>query len=322
MIEDYCCWFPLWAWTALAGGVVLVLLVLRTKRVRHPPRGAASHIVVRVIDLRKSTDFYKAIGLSVVETTESVALLECPKCLGFQPYLLLEKNDDKSVKPAPADVAVAAGYGRMIFRVDNSKAIVEELNARHSIKPIADPVRDVVLVDDKPVSECTIACFQDPDGAIVELIEIHGTRNQSKIVPFAININATDCDKSITVYKALGLEMQLDMGKVENRFYPAIGVANPGVAGRVCLLNASNGFVVDLIEWENPKTMLRRKGQHHGIHRFALVVPNVEAVSLASGWKREGSVRSQVLPGPLGKATSVIVADPDGTSLELVSFHS
>ena len=59
------------------------------------------------------------------------------------------------------------------------------------------------------------------------------------------------------LYKALGFGLNADMGAVDNDFYKALAIPDPGVARQVSLVRLPSNpfFVLDLVEWAKPATV-------------------------------------------------------------------
>lgn len=267
--------------TAVVGGAILLQTLRNGKDDSKRQFEKVSFVRVRVIDLRRSLHFYRDVmGFREAKGTSSrtrqrdvvaqsqhqrQVLLCAPRGEGWQPYLLLEENKNVRVRQ---DHAAAVGIGRMCLLCPNVHDEVRRL-AKLRYQPVAPPVTDIAGGTHKlETLECTIAAFCDPDGNLVEFVSFESRMvsgflsilSTLRVVDFPmwvhVNVNVTCYETSWKAYQQLGFIMGTDYGRVTNNLYKALGIPDPGCAKAVSLIHQpKRSFAVDLIEWEDPKTV-------------------------------------------------------------------
>jgi catechol 2,3-dioxygenase-like lactoylglutathione lyase family enzyme len=143
------------------------------------------HININVQSLERSREFYEMLGFRVVARFEEKSA-SLDRGLGFpesdvrtntaalfmklgngrnETVLdLAEWRWPRSISPAPSITNI--GIPRIALRVDDIEAIVAKLKTR-GITFFSDP-QTISTLERKP----RFACFKDPDGVILELVQV------------------------------------------------------------------------------------------------------------------------------------------------------
>ena len=140
------------------------------------------HTVVNATDLDKSVAFYKALGFEVLNDRRDIkwpdfvagvfglkraqgrgVLMNLPSDPSGPMMDILEWTEPKSV-PIPVD---GHSVPRIIaFRVKNVRAAYEDLKSR------GIPVTELAEPQPKDLGVVGVCCARDPDGTLIELIEL------------------------------------------------------------------------------------------------------------------------------------------------------
>ncbi len=142
------------------------------------------HVNVNCSDFDRSLAFYQRLGYQLVAMVPETNTVEVAAAVGMPPYRvrggilhlpgestlidLLEWQDPSDPEP-PYPHLWHLGLARIALRTTDLDADLAEL-AADGIVPIGPPA--VVQWPGQPTSR--IACLPDPDGTIVELVEIEG----------------------------------------------------------------------------------------------------------------------------------------------------
>lgn len=139
-----------------------------------------------------------------------------------------------------------------------------------------------------------------------------------------VNVNCSDFDRSLEFYELLGFQKYLDVPSTNTKeVAAAVGMPPYRVKGALLALNnAKNPFVIDLLEWQDPKDDEAPYGHlyHLGINRIALSTDDLEQEM--ARLKLEGieflsePASVKIEGGP--ETRFVCFKDPDGTIIELV----
>ena len=139
-----------------------------------------------------------------------------------------------------------------------------------------------------------------------------------------VNVNCSDFDRSLEFYELLGFQKYLDVPSTNTKeVAAAVGMPPYRVKGALLALkNAKNPFVIDLLEWQDPKDDEAPYGHlyHLGINRIALSTDDLEQEMVRL--KLEGieflsePASVKIEGGP--ETRFVCFKDPDGTIIELV----
>ena len=139
-----------------------------------------------------------------------------------------------------------------------------------------------------------------------------------------VNVNCSDFDRSLKFYQLLGFKKYLDVPSTNTKeVAAAVGMPPYLVKGALLALqNAKVPFVIDLLEWQDPKDDDPPYDHlyHLGINRIALASDDLEqdmARLKAEGVEFLSEPASVKLEdGPVTRF--VCFKDPDGTVIELV----
>jgi len=312
-----------------------------------------SHVLIRVTDIEKSKKFYTDLGFVYEEegaSSSSSSSTSPSKCTilkspspNSQPYLVLQEKQQRGNSTNSSRHCADVGYARVCFLVSNVSKEIERMT-KLGYDVLTDPVTDrpgsvdeqTGKNDNPPV---TIVSYCDPDHNVVELVSLDDVKIKIflkvlQLLTFIkfptwvhVNINATSYDNSWNAYQKLGFMMGTEYGKVVNTLYKALKIPSPGIAKYVALINLPNvvnRFNIDLIEWEDPKTISAKKDKEPSIC-IAIAVKDVSLVvdtitkSANSQWKLISIPQCVNLPSPLGSVIQVKVEDPDGTEIILMS---
>lgn len=146
-----------------------------------------------------------------------------------------------------------------------------------------------------------------------------------------VNVNSSCYEKSWEAYRQLGYIKTKEYGRVDNMLYKALCIPDPGIAKLRSMIKLPNDslFAIDLIEWENPRTVRRTKATettNNSVQpiQFAVAVADVpcamDDVMKVGRCKPVSSIKRVAIPFMSEFAVSAIVADPDGLEVELISF--
>ena len=138
-------------------------------------------------------------------------------------------------------------------------------------------------------------------------------------------VNATDLDKTVAFYEALGFQVLNDRRHVAWPDFVAGVFGLKRAQGRGVLMNLPSdpgGPMMDIIEWTEPKaTPIPTDGQH--VPRIiAFRVKNVRAAF--DDLKRRGvavTTFAEPQPRDLGVVGVCCARDPDGTLIELIELQ-
>ena len=140
------------------------------------------HVNVNCSDFDRSLEFYRLLGFELVAMVPETNTREVAAAIGLPPYRvrggilalpgentlidLLEWQEPRDPAPPYAQLH-HLGLARLALRTTDLDADVDELG-RHGIEPIGPPA--AVPWPGQPTSR--IVCLRDPDGTVVELVEI------------------------------------------------------------------------------------------------------------------------------------------------------
>lgn len=329
---------------------VVATTILQARRPKRPAstrppsdKQVVSHLTVKCRDLEDSVKFYLVLGFLEVSRTKDAVLLSLPEQgIGYAPYLLLQKippSDDgaasSTISEQQQEHCTVAGYGRIALLVPSIIRSSNHMQSTLGLEPIAKPVTDMTTdKNGKPLSTISIAAWRDPDGTVVELVESHDRSLRGFLyllyclgifhypVWVHCNINVSNYSESMKAYRQLGFEVVSDHGRVKNKLYKALGIPDPGVAKQVSMLKRrGDSFQMDIIEWEDPKTLQSKSKKLAGFVSLSLTAMSGEVGRLPVGFEAEDSVEELELPVPLGRTRRRKLLDPDGSTVELVEFR-
>jgi glyoxylase I family protein len=139
---------------------------------------------------------------------------------------------------------------------------------------------------------------------------------------FHVNVNCSNLDRSLAFYQMLGFRVVQDMLSGGGpKLDKGMGLAKVRARGALMAIgDDKRRTLLDLIEWENPKTEGKAYPHlaHIGVCRIALRTPNVPKVYEELKSKGvEFMSEPQVFDGGVA---FVCFRDPDGTFLELINL--
>lgn len=182
---------------------------------------------------------------------------------------------------------------------------------------ISDPVTEQL---DAAKGRSIVVALRDPDGAMVELVQTPNTKRSAFWVH--VNTNVTGIKEAWPWYKSLGFKLLADLGAPANDFYKALKIPDPGLTQRAYLLKLPGdpSFMLDLIEWKDPKTVGRAPVEHAaGIDGMTIIVDGPEALqTLATAAGQPQTLQKDNLPG-IGLVQRVTLVDPDGARLQAIA---
>ncbi len=143
---------------------------------------AMVHVNVNCRDFDRSLAFYQLLGFRLVAMVPETNTSEVAAAVGMAPYRvrggilrlpgestlldLLQWQEPNDPSP-PYEHLYHLGIARIALRTTDLDGDLAELR-RNGIEPIAEPA--TVVWDGQPTSR--IVCFHDPDGTVLELVEI------------------------------------------------------------------------------------------------------------------------------------------------------
>ena len=138
-------------------------------------------------------------------------------------------------------------------------------------------------------------------------------------------VNATDLDRTVAFYQALGFQVLNDRRGIKWPDYVASVFGLKRAQGRGVLMNLPddpNGPMMDIIEWVEPRSVPIPADGQTVPRIIAFRVKNVHAA--ADDLKRRGiPITTLIEPQPreLGIVGCVCARDPDGTLIELIELQ-
>ncbi len=295
------------------------------------------HANINCSDLQQSLDFYEALGfLRGTETYLDVPAEEAVG-LGMPPYQILASpmmHLDGYVidliqwiepyDPSPPYALMNhLGFSRISLKTTNLDEDLTTLQAL-GVEFFSEPV-----TIDRPVQGSRLVCFKDPDGTLIELIElgdaVSGAPNLSGTYitgALRTNVNCNDLERSRSFYEMIGFE---NRGEVEEIGPPELAAAMglPSYHVRASTLALPNGHTLNLTKWEEPYDAGAPYAllNHIGIPRVAISTAYLDGdVSILKGQGVEFYSEPIRPQGPFGVFRFVCFEDPDGTVIELVGL--
>ena len=180
---------------------------------------------------------------------------------------------------------------------------------------------------DRPVANSRLVCFKDPDGTLIEVVElgdaVPGAPNSGGthiIGSLQTSVNCSDFERSRDFYEMIGFETQAEGEYVGSpELAAAVGLDSYHV--REATMTPDKGSSLRLTKWEDPHDSRAPYAHlnHLGIPRIAIQTTHLEAD--VQRLKDQGVVfySEAITPQPpLGIVTYACFEDPDGTVIELV----
>ena len=187
---------------------------------------------------------------------------------------------------------------------------------------------DPVTID-RPVENSRLVCFKDPDGTLIELIElgdaVSGQPNPSGTYitgALGTNVNCSNFEASQSFYNMLGFKTQVE---VEEEGTPELATAFglPSYHVRASTMALPYGPSLNLTRWEDPfdADAPYEHLNHIGIARIAILTLNLDADILSLRAQGVQFYSDPIRPeGDFGFLRFVCFEDPDGTVIELVQL--
>jgi len=298
---------------------------------------AVTHINVNCSDLDRSMRFYRdLVGLTPQSHTKPAPQEGAGFGLSGQvvwdAYLL---HDDRghagpavdllewqSPRPVgrPHQEANHLGFMRVCLAHDNLDGLHAKLT--EAGVPTRSPVVTVPVLEGESVR---FFCCDDPDGTCIEFIE---RREPGPVRMSHININCSDLDASSAWYqRVLGVEPIAPRAEP-----PAADGAGFGFQGDcdyradfLAVGGRADSFILDLLEWKNPKPMgvPSVEANHLGPFRMAFQVDDAQACCTELdrlGVEHSGACWLEMGPDipMIDGLNAIFFRDPDGTMLELI----
>jgi len=293
------------------------------------------HVNVNCSDLARSLRFYRdTVGLAPLSHTSPLpqdgAGFGLPGQVRWDAWLL---HDARGLagpavdllewkQPLPSGRPYAEANHLGMFRLCLTAPDVAALHARlvaAGVPCLAPPVS--VPIDPAAGLSVRFFCSRDPDGTAIEFIEAPGP-----VRLLHVNVNCSDLATSAAWYRrVLGLA---PIGRSCPGPVEGTGFALPGKvewsAEFLAIPGQENPFVIDLLEWKQPRPIGRphASANHLGLFRLAFLVDDARAchAELArEGVETSPPVWLEMGPEvPIDGLWAVFFRDPDGTCLELI----
>jgi len=295
------------------------------------------HANINCSDLEQSISFYEMLGFLPSIVTDVGVPAEEAAGLGMPPYQLraspkmhldgyvidLIQWIDPNDPSAPYALMNHLGLSRISLKTTNLDADMAIMQAE-GVEFFSEPV-----TIDRPVQGSRLVCFKDPDGTLIELVELGGSvigapNLYGTYITGALqaNVNCSDLERSRSFYEMLGFQTQVEVEEVGSpELATALGLASYHV--RASTLALGNGHNLNLTKWAEPYDASAPYAlvNHIGIPRFAILTANLDgdiAILKAQG---VGFYAEPIRPkGPFGVFRFVCFEDPDGTVIELVGL--
>jgi catechol 2,3-dioxygenase-like lactoylglutathione lyase family enzyme len=290
------------------------------------------HVNINCSDLARSKAFYEELvglraGTHTLPEPQPVESFRIP--MGqWDAYMLDDGSPGAPVKldllewkqPRPVGKPYPAfnhlGFFRLCFLARDLDAKYAQLMAA-GVECFSPPT--TLRLGDEPNRTVRFFCAPDPDGTAIEFVAGNSDRLSH------LNVNCSDLERSRAFYEDL-----FGYPPSSRSISPPQSGAAFGYAGEVAWDayfftedHADHRFILDLLEWKQPRPVGRpyAEANHLGIFRLAMLVPDIEAayVELQSKGIPCWSPPEALAMGPgLPTVKALLFSDPDGTTLELI----
>ncbi len=296
------------------------------------------HANVNCSDFEQSLSFYQMLGFVplleddiVVSSEEEAAGLRMPLYElhastmvlkdGFMMDLIRWK--DPYDGSAPYAFINHLGLSSISLKTTNLDADVMTLRDQ-GVEFFSDPV-----TIDRPVENSRLVCFRDPDGIMIELIQlgdaVGGVPNRAGTYitgALRTNVNCSDLEASRRFYEMLGFVTQSEVEEVGS---PALAeaVGLPSYHVRASTMTLPLGHSLNLTKWEEPYDSDPPYAalNHRGIARVAILTLTLDSdMALLEDQGIVFYSRPVRPAGPYGFLRFACVEDPDGAVLEMVQL--
>jgi catechol 2,3-dioxygenase-like lactoylglutathione lyase family enzyme len=295
------------------------------------------HANINCSDLEQSISFYEMLGFLPSTLTDVDVPAEEAAGLGMPPYQLratpkmhldgyvidliqwIEPYDPS----APYALMNHLGLSRISLQTTNLDADMTTLQAG-GVEFFSEPV-----TIDRPVPGSRLVCFKDPDGTLIELVELGGSVSGAPNLygtyitgALQTNVNCSDLERSRSFYEMLGFQTQVEVEEVGTpELATAMGLSSYHVFAST--LTLPNGHNLNLTKWEEPYDSSAPYAlvNHIGIPRFAILTANLDGDIAILKEQGVEFYSEPIRPeGPFGIFRFVCFEDPDGTIIELVGL--
>jgi catechol 2,3-dioxygenase-like lactoylglutathione lyase family enzyme len=216
------------------------------------------------------------------------------------------------------------GLSRISLNTTNLDADMDTLQAQG-----VSFLSDEPVTIDRPVSGSQLICFRDPDGTLIELVELGGAvigelnAGGTYITgTLQTNVNCSDLDASRSFYEMLGFRTQEDVEEVGTQeLADAVGLSTYHV--RASTMALRGGHSLNLTKWEAPydSEVPYAQVNHIGIARIAIQTLTLDSdIALLEAQGVEFYSEPVRPDGVFGFLRFVCFEDPDGTVIELVQL--
>ena len=224
---------------------------------------------------------------------------------------------------APYELINHLGLSHISLKTTNLDADVTTLQAQ-GVEFFSDPV-----TINRPVPNSRLVCFKDPDGTLIELIELGdaviGEPNAAGTYingTLRTNVNCSNYEASRSFYEMLGFETQSEVDEVGSSAL-ATAVGLPSYHVRAATMALPDGHSLHLTKWEDPydSDFPYAALNHIGIARIAIWTLNLDSDMTLLENQGVLFYSEPVRPtGPYGFLRFACFEDPDGTVIELVQL--
>ena len=295
------------------------------------------HANINCSNFEESLSFYEMLGFlsllesDVVVSEEDAAGLDMPAyqlhaaTMTLRDHYLIDLIEwEEPYDPDPPYALMNhLGISHLSLKTTNLDADITTLQD-HGVVFFSDPV-----TIDRPVENSRLVCFKDPDGTLIELIElggaVSGQPNPSGTYisgALGTNVNCSNFEASQSFYNRLGFETKVE---VEEEGTPELATAFglPSYHVRASSMALPYGSRLNLTRWEDPfdASVPYDHLNHIGIARIAILTLNLDADILSLKSQGVQFYSDPIRPeGDFGFLRFVCFEDPDGTVIELVQL--
>jgi glyoxylase I family protein len=299
---------------------------------------AILHANINCSDFEQSRSFYEMLGFVSLLESDVETSAEAAAGLHMPPYKLhastMRQSGDgflidliKWIDPydpsAPYELINHLGLSRLSLKTTSLDADIATLQAQ-GVVFLPGPV-----TINRPVINSRLVCFRDPDGTLIELVQLGdaviGEPNSAgTYVTGALqtNVNCSDFEVSKSFYEMLGFVTQ---DEIEETGPPelAAAVGLPFYQIHASKMSLPHGHSLNLTRWEDPYDSSAPYAyvNHIGIPRIAIVTLNIDAdVTILEAQGVEFYSEPVRPEGAFGFLRFVCFEDPDGTVIELAQL--
>ena len=296
------------------------------------------HANINCSNFEDSLSFYEMLGFVSPMDTDVTVSAEDAAGLNMPPYTLhastmIHKDGslidliewiDPYDPEEPYALINHLGLSRISLNTTNLDADMGTLQAQGVSFLSEEPV-----TIDRPVAGSQLICFRDPDGTLIELVELGdaviGEPNAGGTYitgTLQTNVNCSDVEASRSFYEMLGFKTQEEVDEVGSPGLAA-AVGLPSYHVRASTMALPRGHSLNLTKWEDPYDSEAPYEQvnHIGIARFAIQTLTLDSdIALLEAQGVEFYSEPVRPDGVFGFLRFVCFEDPDGTVIELVQL--